>query len=305
MKKLIIIIVLFTSLSGFAQQDALFSQYMFNKLMVNPGYAGSREVFSADMVYRYQWVGIPGSPQTLSLSMHTPLRGEHVAVGGYIYSDQLGPEVNQGVLGNYAYRINLSKGKLSFGIQAGIKYNTIDWGKILLEDPDFVFQGTLKNKVTPDANFGIYYYSNRMFAGFSSKQLLQNEYGMVTGSDGKKTYSKLLRHFYGMAGVAVPVSDMVIFRPSVLVKYVKDAPWQMDLNASFLFNDLFSLGMTYRTDGDLVFLTEINISRKYRLGYSYDVNVKDRLNYNSGSHEIRLGLDLDLYKNRMYTPRYF
>jgi type IX secretion system PorP/SprF family membrane protein len=305
MKKLIIIIVLFTSLAGFAQQDALFSQYMFNKLMVNPGYAGSREVFSADMVYRYQWVGIEDSPRTLSLSMHTPLRDDHVAIGGYIYSDQLGPEVNQGILGNYAYRINLPKGKLSFGIQAGIKYNTIDWGKILLEDPDFVFQGNLKNKLTPDANFGIYYYSNRMFAGFSSKQLLQNEYGMVTGSDGKKTYSKLLRHFYGMAGVAVPVSDMLIFRPSVLVKYVKDAPWQMDLKASFLFNDLFSLGMTDRTDGDLVFLTEINIGRKYRIGYSYDVNVKDRIHYNSGSHEIRLGLDLDLYKNRMYTPRYF
>jgi len=128
---------------------------------------------------------------------------------------------------------------------------------------------------------------------------------MVTGSDGKKTYSKLLRHFYGMAGVAVPVSDMVIFRPSVLVKYVKDAPWQMDLNASFLFNDLFWLGMSYRTDGDLVFLTEFNISRKYRIGYSYDVNVKDRIHYNSSSHEIRLGIDLDLLKNRMYTPRYF
>jgi len=143
-----------------------------------------------------------------------------------------------------------------------------------------------------------------MFAGISSKQLLQNEYGMVT-VDRQKTYSKLLRHFYGMAGVAVPVSDMVIFRPSVLVKYVANAPWQMDLNASFLFNDLFWIGMTYRTDGDLVFMTEIKVSRKYRIGYSYDVNVKDRINYNSSSHEIRLGLDLDLLKNRMYSPRYF
>jgi type IX secretion system PorP/SprF family membrane protein len=304
MKKLILILVLFTGFAGFAQQDVLFSQYMFNKLLVNPGYAGSREVFSADLVYRYQWVGIEGSPKTLSLSMHAPLRYEHVGIGGYIYSDQIGPVVDQGVLGTYAYRINLPKGKLSFGLQAGIKYNNIDWNMIQLEDPDFVFQGDLKNKVTPDANFGVYYYSNRMFAGISSKQLLQNEYGMVT-VDGEKTYSKLLRHFYGMAGVAVPLSDMVIFRPSVLVKYVKYAPWQMDLNASFLFNDLFWLGMTYRTDGDLVFLTEFNIGKKYRIGYSYDVNVKDRIHYNSGSHEIRLGLDLDLLKNRMSTPRYF
>ncbi len=304
MKKLILIIVLFTSLSGFAQQDVLYSQYMFNKLTINPGYAGSREVFSADLVYRYQWVGIEGAPKTLSLSIHSPLRNEHVGLGGYIYSDQIGPTIEQGVLATYAYRINLPKGKLSFGLQAGIKYNTIDWNMIRLEDPDFVFQGEPKSKIIPDANVGIYYYSNHMFAGISSKQLLQNEFGMVT-IDGQKTYSKLLRHFYGMAGVAVPVSDMVIFRPSVLVKYVQNAPWQMDLNASFLFNDLFWLGMTYRTDGDLVFLTEIKVGRKYRIGYSYDVNVKDRIHYNSGSHEIRLGLDLDLLKNRMYTPRYF
>jgi type IX secretion system PorP/SprF family membrane protein len=304
MKKLILIIVLFTSLSGFAQQDVLFSQYMFNKLTINPGYAGSREVFSTDLVYRYQWVGIEGAPKTLSLSMHSPLRNDHIALGGYIYSDQIGPTIDQGALVTYAYRINLPKGKLSFGVQAGIKYNTIDWNMIQLEDPDFVFQGDPKSKIIPDANVGIYYYSNRMFAGISSKQLLQNEYGMVT-VDGQKTYSKLLRHFYGMAGVAVPVSDMVIFRPSVLVKYVANAPWQMDLNASFLFNDLFWIGMTYRTDGDLVFMTEIKVSRKYRIGYSYDVNVKDRINYNSSSHEIRLGLDLDLLKNRMYSPRYF
>ncbi len=304
MKKLILIIVLFTSLSGFAQQDALYSQYMFNKLTINAGYAGSREAFSADLVYRYQWVGIQGAPKTVSLSMHSPMRNEHLALGGYIYSDQIGPTVDQGALLTYAYRIILPKGKLSFGIQAGIKYNSIDWNMIKLEDPDFVFQGEPKNKLIPDANVGIYYYTNRMFAGISSKQLLQNEFGMVTVG-GQKTYSKLLRHFYGMAGVAVPVSDMVIFRPSVLVKYVPNAPWQMDLNASFLFNDLFWLGMTYRTDGDLVFLTEIKINRKYRIGYSYDVNVKDRIHYNSGSHEIRLGIDLDLLKNRMYSPRYF
>jgi len=304
MKKLILIIVLFTGLSGFAQQDVLFSQYMFNKLTVNPGYAGSREVFSADMVYRYQWAGTDGAPRTFSLSMHAPLHNKYIAIGGYMYNDQIGPVVDQGALLTYAYRVNLPTGKLSFGLQAGVKYYTINWDMIHVEDPDFSFQGDQKNKITPDANFGIYYYSNRMFAGISSKQLLQNEYGIVKLGD-KRTYSKLLRHFYGMAGVAIPVSDKVIFRPSVLVKYVKDAPWQLDLNASFLINDLLWLGMTYRTDGDLVFLSELNIGRKYRLGYSYDMNIKDRIHYNSGSHEIRLGLDLDPPKNRILTPRYF
>ena len=304
MKNLIFIIVLFTSLTGLAQQDVLYSQFMFNKLTVNPGYAGSREVLSADVSYRNQWLGIDGAPKTFSFSMHAPLRDNHVALGGYIYSDQIGPEVNQGALLTYAYRISLPKGKLSFGLQGGVKYMNIDWAMIKVEDPDLTFQGDLKNKIIPDANFGIYYYTNHWFAGISSKQLLQNEYGLVT-VDGKQIYSKLLRHYYGIGGVAVPVSDRVIFKPSVLVKYVKDAPWQMDLNASMLLNDLLCLGMTYRTNGDLVFLTEIIFGGKYRLGYSYDVNVKDRIHYNSGSHEIRLGIDLDLLKNRMFTPRYF
>jgi type IX secretion system PorP/SprF family membrane protein len=304
MKKLILILVLFASLTGFAQQDALYSQYMFNKLTVNPGYTGSREVFSADMVYRYQWVGIPGAPKTLSLGLHAPMRNDHFGIGGYIYSDQIGPEVTQGALASYAFRISLPNGKLAFGLQAGIKYYNINWDMVHLENPDYNFQGDQKSKVTPDANFGIYYYSNHMYAGISSKQLLQNEYGMVN-INGEQVYSKLMRHFYGMAGLAIPVSDQVIFRPSALVKYVKNAPWQLDLNASFLFYDTFWLGMTYRTDGDLVFLTEFTISRKYRIGYSYDVNVKDMNHYNSGSHEIRLGIDLDLLKNRMYTPRYF
>jgi type IX secretion system PorP/SprF family membrane protein len=304
MKKLILIIVLFTSLTGFAQQDFLFSQYMFNKLTINPGYAGSRGVFGAEMLYRSQWVSIPGAPKTITLSMQGPLSNDHMGLGGYIYSDQLGAETNQGVMATYAYNVNLPKGKLAFGIQAGVRYFYLDWSKISVQDPDYEFQGDQNNRFTPDANFGIYYYTNRMFVGLSSKQLLQNEYGMVD-VNGQKAYSKLLRHFYGMAGIAVPISDKVIFRPSALVKYVKNAPWQLDLNASFLFNDILWLGMSYRTAGDLVFLAEFNFAKKYRLGYSYDINVGDRIQYNAASHEIMLGIDLDLLKNRMLTPRYF
>jgi type IX secretion system PorP/SprF family membrane protein len=304
MKKLIVILALFTSSVAIAQQDALFSQYMFNKLVLNPGYAGSREVLSADLIDRYQWVGIEGAPRTITFSMHSPLRNDHIGLGFYIYSDQLGPTTDQGFQASYAYRINLPKGKLSFGLQAGFKYFNIDWEKIYTENPDYMFQGTQKNKLTPDANFGLYYYSNRMYAGISSKQLLQNEYGMVKQND-SSAYSKLLRHFYGMAGMAVPVSEQVLFRPSILVKYVKNAPMQIDFNASFLIHELFWVGLTYRTEDALVFMTELNIGKNLRLGYSYDVYLNKLVQYNKGSHEIRIGLDIDLLKNRMLTPRYF
>jgi type IX secretion system PorP/SprF family membrane protein len=304
MKKLIIILALISGSAAMAQQDALFSQYMFNKLIMNAGYTGSREVMSADLTDRYQWVGFEGAPKTLTLSVHTPLRNERIGVGFYLYRDELGPTVDQGFMASYAYRISLPKGKLSFGIQAGIKYYNIDWAKIQTENPDYMFQGTQENKITPDANFGIYYYTNRMYAGLSSKQLLQNEYGVVK-VDGKTAYSKLVMHFYGMAGIIVPISDNVLFRPSTLIKYVKNAPLQADLSASFLINKLFWVGMTYRTANALVFMTEFNVGKNLRIGYSYDVYLNQLVHYNQGSHEIRLGFDFDIFKNRMLTPRYF
>ncbi len=304
MKKLLPVLLLFLATSAFAQQDALFSQYMFNKLTVNPGYAGSREVLSADLVDRYQWLGIDGAPKTLTLSVHAPLRNSHVGVGFYIYSDQIGPTLEQGFEATYAYRINLPKGKLSFGLQAGFKYFTFDWNKILVEDPDYMFEGTQQSKFSPDANFGIYYYSNHAFAGISSKQLLQNQYGMVN-VNGKSAYSRLMRHFYGMGGLALPISDKLIFRPSTLIKYVANAPLQVDINASFLINEQVWLGMTYRTEHALVFITEFNIGSKLRIGYSYDLYLNELINNNKGSHEIRLGLDIDMLRNRMLTPRYF
>ena len=304
MKKLIVILALISGSAAMAQQDALFSQYMFNKLIMNAGYTGSREVLSADLTDRYQWVGFEGAPKTLTFSVHTPLRNEHIGIGFYLYRDELGPTVDQGFMASYAYRVILPKGKLSFGIQAGLKYYNIDWEKIYTENPDYMFQGTQENKLTPDANFGIYYSTNRIYAGISSKQLLQNEYGLVK-IDGKTAYSKLVRHFYGMAGILIPITDNVLFRPSTLIKYVNNAPLQADLSANFLINQLFWVGMTYRTESALVFMTEFNVGKNLRIGYSYDVYLNQLVHYNQGSHEIILGFDFDIFKNRMLTPRYF
>lgn len=304
MRKLIILFTTFIALNGMAQQDALFSQYMFNKLLVNPAYAGSREVFSADMVSRYQWVGFEGAPKTLSLSMHSPMKNEHMALGCYVYSDKIGATLDQGVQATYAYRIILPKGKLSFGISAGMKYFDIDFSKVYVEDPDYFFYGLQEKKRVFDANAGIYYYSNHFYAGLSSKQLLQNEYALVETSEGT-SYSRLTRHFYGMAGLAIPISDKVIFRPSTLIKFVKNAPWQIDLNASFLINEIFWIGASYRTDNTIVAMTEFLVGKNFRIGYSYDYNLNPLRDCNSGSHEIKLGFDFDLLRIRMLTPRYF
>ncbi len=304
MKKLLIALILLISVRSYAQQDPLFSQYMFNKLAVNPAYAGSTEMLSFDLLSRYQWVGIKGAPQTYSLSLHSPLRNNHMGLGLYLYGDILGPTVTYGLSGSYAYRMRLGNGKLCLGLQVGIKYFYFDWNKMNVQDQDYVFGKQETKKFTPDANFGIYYYSKKFFAGLSSKDLFQNESGMAT-VDGKVTYTKLLRHFYGMAGVNIPISDKVSFRPSLLCKYVAHAPFQADVNASFLFSDIFWVGVSYRTEQAVVFLTEFHIGKKLRIGYSYDMYFNKLMPVNKGSHEIRIGMDFDVFNSRMLTPRYF
>ncbi len=298
-------LLFFTVSILFAQQDPLFSQYMFNKLAVNPGYAGSRELLTADILYRNQWVNVDGAPKTISASLHSPLNNTHLALGAHLYNDRIGPMSNTSAMATFAYRVIFPKGKLSFGIQAGVKSNGIVWNEINAQNSDDPFlTNRADNKVVPDANFGIYYYSRNFFAGLSSHQLLQNQTLVVEDSEGNTQVSKLLTHFYGMTGVVIPISENVIFRPSLLAKYVKNAPTQLDLNASFLFANKIWLGASYRTEKAVSFITEINIKQNFRIGYSYDIWLNELKAYNKGSHEIRLSFDINVAK-RILTPRYF
>jgi type IX secretion system PorP/SprF family membrane protein len=207
-------------------------------------------------------------------------------------------------MGTYAYHLQTAKGRFSFGLQFGIKYFNFDWNAIRIQDPDFLFMPQDVQKISPDANFGIYYQTNRFYAGLSSKQLLQNEYGVGT-VEGKTTFSRLMRHFYGMAGVAIPLDKKIVFRPSTLFKYVQNAPLQVDLNASFLFSNIFWVGASYRTEKAVTFLSEFRITPGIRLGYSFDLYLNELQLHNKGSHEFRLGFDIDMDKTRMMTPRYF
>jgi type IX secretion system PorP/SprF family membrane protein len=304
MKKIILIALLLSAGTAFAQQDALFSQYMFNKLIINPAYAGSRKVMTFDLVDRYQWAGIEGAPRTLTFSGHSPLRNPHVGLGFYVYSDNVGPSSDQGFMGTYAYRIMMAKGTLAFGLQVGFSHISIDWYKLKVEDPDINLQGQGRNKFTPDASFGMFYTTNRFYGGVSSTRLLQNEFG-TTLKNGVSTYSKLMRHFYAMAGYAFPVSENIVFRPSTLIKYVSDAPVQIDLDASFLFHNIFWIGAGYRSGETVILLTEFNIGQNLRIGYSYDIWLNALMRSITGAHEIHIGYDINLLKGRMYVPRYF
>lgn len=313
MKKIILVFILFCNYMALAQQDPLFTQYMFNKLLVNPAYAGSRENFNIDMLNRTQWVSINGAPETFTISAHTAMRNKNVGLGFYLFRDKLGPTNNQGLMGTYAYRIYFPKSSMAFGLQFGLKYLDFDWNAMNLKDPDNLFDPQEVRRVSPDANFGVYYQSNRMYLGFSSKQLLGNKYGYTADKDGTSSFSKLTQHFYLMGGYAIPVIDKIIFRPSAMAKYTPNAPLQLDLNASVLFGNAFWVGTSVRM-GDaksfmvgnaITFMTEFRITEYLKLGYSYDLSLNELQPFNYGSHEIRIGFEFPLYESRMRTPRYF
>jgi type IX secretion system PorP/SprF family membrane protein len=305
MKKLLTALMILSATSLFAQQDPMYSQYMFNKLALNPAYAGSRELLSADILYRNQWVNIDGAPKTISAAIHSPLSNPHLALGLNVYNDRLGPLNYTGAMATFAYRIIFPDSKLSFGLSAGVKNNGIIYNDLNAYDEESLLEGQVKKQVIPDANFGVYYYSQKFYAGISSHQLLQNQSLVVQDSaTGNTQFTKLLTHFYGMTGVAIPLGDNIVFRPSLLAKFVKNAPPQLDLNASFLFVNTFWLGVSYRTEKAISFITEINVTQSLRVGYSYDIWLNELKAYNKGSHEIRLSYDFNVNK-RMLTPRYF
>ncbi len=300
------LLITMLGLGAFAQQDALFSQYMFNKLIINPAYAGSRDGLSMTLVGRRQWVGIEGAPQTLTFSIQSPLKNDNLGLGLYFYTDILGPYQSSGVIGSFAYRLKLGRGYLAFGLQGGIKYTTFDINKITVPDEsDALLTNGYSKKFVPDANFGIYYNTNRFYVGLSSKHLFEAEYGYIENSNDESVYGTLIRHFYAMAGVAIPLSENLVFRPSTLVKYAQNAPVQIDVNASFLIKNVLWLGASYRTKRAVVLLAEVVIAERLRIGYSYDIYLNEIQQHNRGSHEIMLEYNIPVIKNRMLTPRYF
>jgi type IX secretion system PorP/SprF family membrane protein len=292
----------------FAQQDPLFTQYMYNKLEFNPAYAGSSEFFSADLITRFQWVGIPGAPKTFSLTAHSPLRNNHIGLGFSAYRDALGPTVDYNVMGTFAYRIIFPTTKLCFGISAGVKYYDIDFSQLNPKDAgDIELSNQVKNRAVPDADFGIYYYGKPFYVGISSRHLFQNQ---ITSSSSPAndtlSFTKLLRHFYGLAGGAIPIGNDIVFMPSLLVKYVQHAPLQVDVSGCFMFYNTMVLGASYRSDKACGLILEFMVGKGFAIGYSYDIWFNSLKANNMGSHEIRLGYDIDLIgRNRMLSPRYF
>jgi type IX secretion system PorP/SprF family membrane protein len=289
-----------------AQQDPMFTHYMYNTLAVNPAYAGSRDALTVTALHRSQWVAFDGAPQTQTMTFHTPFFKNKMGVGLSVVNDKIGPSKTTGLYADLAYRIKLSKkAKLAFGIKAGVnRWNTSLSSLKLDNQNDVSFQGNNQSQWLPNFGGGVYYYSDRFYIGMSSPKLLQNDFKSTSanGNGGNEQ-----RHFFGIIGAMFNLSENVKFKPTALVKITPSAPIEGDITGTFVFSDKFNLGAMYRTGDAFGVLLGYNITNQFNIGYSFDWSMANTTGkYNAGSHEIMLRYDF-IYKDKekIRSPRYF
>ncbi len=286
---------------GFGQQDPQYTHYMYNTLAINPAYAGQRETLSVVGLHRTQWVGIDGAPQTQSLSIHSPLRNERLALGLNVVSDALGPARESFVDANFAYSFPIDDNNttLSFGVKAGWHNIATDWskGRYQLTDPRF---NENINQNALIVGSGVYVSNRNWYVGFSVPNFFTTEHY----DDFQESLATERLHFFLTGGYVFDLSDRTQFKPAFLMKGTEGAPIIADISANFLFNQKLTLGMAWRWDDSISGMAGFQVTNGMFIGYGYDLTTSDLNNYNSGTHEIILRFELQKL-GRILSPRFF
>ena len=325
MKRLsIVILACFSYLTGFAQQDAQYSQYMFNSLIINPAYAGYKEDINLSLLHRNQWAGFSGSPKTQSLIIDGAFfHNKNVGLGLSIVNDKIGLQSQTAAYANYSYRVPVGENaRLAFGLALGVSQYSLNGGQANIDDPnDPNFTNGNQSFISPDGKFGIHYSNEKFYAGVSVTNMISNSLNYQ--QTGKDVIARQGKHFYLTAGYLIDLNESVKFKPSLMFRDDTKGPTNLDLNAFFLFKDAVWLGASYRSGLNLwekqewqagsfkknavVGVVEMFFAKKYRLGYAYDYSLSDLGDYSNGTHEISLGMVISNNKKvtAMPTTRYF
>jgi len=302
--KLFSYIFLFSCIVVYAQQDAQFTQYMYNTININPAYAGSRGALSIFGLYRTQWVGLDGAPKTSSFSINTPINNSNLGIGASVLNDKIGPTNENNISLDLSYTVQTSANfKLSFGIKGTVNIFNLDVSKLNPEDQgDPQFQD-LDNKISPNVGAGVYWHSDKAYIGFSVPNFIEtNKY-----DDNDVAIYKDKINYYLMAGYVFDLDkyQYIKFKPAALAKMVGGAPLQVDVSANFMFYDKFVIGVAYRWSASVSAMAGFQITDGLYLGYGYDRETTKLNNYNSGSHEIFLRYEFFRNNSKMATPRFF
>tara|TARA_B100000131_G_C18105221_1_gene607500 strand:+ start:459 stop:1394 length:936 start_codon:yes stop_codon:yes gene_type:complete len=297
------------SMGLYAQQDAMFSHYMFNLQSVNPAYVGSREVLNVMTVHRSQWLGFKGSPMTQTISLNMPLFDDEIGYGLTLMNDKIGPvrTFSFNIDGSYHLKVNTAGHKLSFGIKAGGSRFRSDFSVLSLDEPiDDAFVTDIRKRFLPNFGVGFYYNTPDWYAGFSIPHMINY------------AFNSSQRHYFLIGGALFDLTNEIKIRPSSYIKMTQGAPVNMDLSAYAIFKDTFWVGVMTRTTfgrilptgskgGGVGIMAGFNVNEELTVGYSFDYSVgNSTFKYNGGSHELMLRYDF-IYKKKdvVKSPRYF
>lgn len=298
---LVILFTLLMSILCFSQQDSQYTQYMYNTTLINPAYAGSREVLSAFILHRNQWMGLEGAPVTNNFSINSPIGDSNFGIGLNFVNDKIGPISENEISVDLAYFIQISENyKFSIGLKGTANLFDLDVNKLRIFDPtDLQFQN-VKTEFSPNIGAGAYLFSDKTYFGLS----VPNFFESYRYNDNNIEISKQKLHLYFIAGHVFKISDNIDFKPALLSKIVEGAPIQADVTGNFLFFDKLTLGAAYRWNAAVSALAGFQISDSWFIGYGYDLETTKLANYNSGSHEIFLRYEL-FNKTKISAPRFF
>lgn len=289
-----------------AQQDPQYTQYMYNMNVVNPAYAGSRGTLSLGLLGRSQWTNVDGAPKTLTFDVHAPL-GKKVGMGLSVIADEIGPAKEQNIYADFSYTLTTSEeGRLAFGLKAGVTLLSVNLLDVVLPQTssagDPVFDENI-NDTFPNFGAGVYYYTNKWYAGFSVPNIMKSEH---LDKDNVNTKASEEVHYFLTGGYVFDLSSTLKFKPSLMFKGVTGAPVSIDINANFLLYDRFELGASYRVEDAVSILFNFGVTPDFRIGYAYDYTISEFSNSQTGgSHEIILLYDIDLSKKNLKSPRFF
>ncbi len=315
MKKIITSIVLiFLGVVAYAQQDAQFTQYIFNELIINPAYAGSKEMHTINATYAAQWAGFTGAPNTATLSYDGPIY-KNMGLGVHFINDMIGAQMQQGLFASYAYKIRLNeKWRLALGLAAGVSYFTLNGAKLISDIPDPDLTTDKVTQLNFDSKTGLFLNNDRFYAGFSITNLLGD---VIKSKDPMVTNPS--RHYYLTTGYVFDLGKKFKFKPSFLIKEDFKSPTNIDINAFFLYKEKIWLGASYRMNTKIgkkslvddlhlknavAIMAEWNITDRLRIGYAYTLTLTALKNYSG--HEVQIGYFFPTKViPMMKTPRFF
>ncbi|SDF78008.1 type IX secretion system membrane protein, PorP/SprF family [Pedobacter terrae] len=318
------ILLLCVSAQCFAQQDAQYSQYIFNGIYINPAYAGYRERVNINATHRNQWTGIEGAPESFSFAADALMPNERVGLSLIMSAEQLGAQKTISAFASYAYRIPINEeqtSKLAFGLGIGVMQSGLNGDRLNPRDlfDNYIPTGTVK-QILPDMHAGVFFSTPKMYIGASVNNLI-GKY-ILDKKSLDYNFPTPKPHYYLTGGTLIPIEKYLIdFKPFFLIKDDIKGPTVLDINAFFLFKQMVWLGAGYRTgiklynkpalQGDLrnnnalIGMTEIFISQRLRLGYSYDHSMSNLAGYAGSTHEISISYNFFTLKERQLNFCYF